>query len=210
MYNFNHQDDTYWVELAGSGHQVAFNNLVDKYQQPVYNLCYRMLQDATEAEDAAQETFIKAYYKLNTYDKSRKFSTWLFSIASNHCVDRLRRRRFQWVSWQDLSPWSHPAAKESTQPEWALLNSEAQLEIQSLLDTLPADSRTAVVLKYWHKMSYEDIAQTLDTSVSAVKSKLFRARKALATRATAKNQTRPTTHRHNILSPSSQLALAAG
>ena len=207
MYAFNHQDDTYWVELAGSGHQVAFNNLVVKYQKPVYNLCYRMLQDTAEAEDAAQETFIRAYYKLDTYNRSRKFSTWLFSIASNYCVDRLRRRRFQWISWQDLSPWSHPAAAETTRPEWVLLNSETQQEIQHLLDTLPPDSRTAVVLKYWHKMSYEEIAQTLDTSVSAVKSKLFRARKSMATKATAKNQSPSNTYRQHT---SSQFALAAG
>ncbi len=87
-----------------------------------------------------------------------------------------------------------------------------QQEIQRLLDTLPADSRSAVVLKYWHKMSYEEIAQALDTSVSAVKSKLFRARKSMATKATitAKNQTHPTPHRRYTLTTSNQLVWAAG
>ena len=84
-----------WVREARTGDAAAFSKLVEAYQTPVYNLAYRMLGNAAEAEDAAQETFIRAYTRLNTYDPDRKFSSWLLAIASHYCIDVLRRRRIQ-------------------------------------------------------------------------------------------------------------------
>ena len=81
---------------------IAFNNIVEKYQKPIYNFCYHMFDNANEAEDVAQEIFIWAYFKLDSYAETYKFSTWLFSIASHYCIDRLRKRRFQLVSWDDI------------------------------------------------------------------------------------------------------------
>ncbi len=176
----NQIEETQWITRACQGNQAAFAKLVNAYQQPVFNVCYRMLGNRTEAEDAAQEAFIRAYLKLDTYDAGRKFSSWLFSIASHHCIDRIRKRRMQLVSWDDLPPWHWIPAKASTQPETALLEDESTRELHALLNTLPADYRAAVVLKYWHDMSYDDIAKTLETTVSAIKSKLFRARKMMA------------------------------
>ena len=81
-----------WIEQALAGDQEAFGHLVRAYERPVYNLTYRMLGNSAEAEDAAQETFLRAYSKLATYQPGRKFVNWLLSIASHHCIDRLRRR----------------------------------------------------------------------------------------------------------------------
>ena len=168
-----------WVLAAQKGDSAAFYNIVDAYQQPVYNLCYRMLGDAAEAEDGAQETFLRAYTKLDTYNPDRKFSSWLFSIASHYCIDRLRRRRYQMISWDDLPPWRWLPSNEP-QPEEVTLKHEADENLHHLLDTLPADYRAATILRYWHNMSYDEIAETLDTTVSAIKSRLFRARQMLA------------------------------
>ena len=88
----NDPEQTMWLNRTTNGDSTAFNYIADKYQQPVYNLCYRMLGNAHDAEDAAQEVFIRAYAKLDTYDDTAKFSTWLFSIASHYCIDRLRKR----------------------------------------------------------------------------------------------------------------------
>ena len=168
-----------WIAKAQRGEEVAFTRLVEAYQRPVYNLCYRMLGNPREAEDAAQEVFLRAYLKLETYDPARKFSSWLLSIASHHCIDRLRKRRMKLVSWDELPPWRWlPDA--APQPEEAMLAAEASQEVRDLLDTLAPDYRAAVVLKYWHNLSYEEIARTLDTTVSAIKSKLFRARRMMA------------------------------
>jgi RNA polymerase sigma-70 factor (ECF subfamily) len=169
-----------WAVAAQKGDQTAFMNIVDAYQRPVYNLCYRMLGDSAEAEDAAQETFLRAYTKLDTYQQSRKFSSWLLSIASHYCIDRLRRRRFQMVSWDDLPPWRWLPATEP-QPEEVTLTRERQDALRDLLAELPADYRAAIILRYWHDMSYDEIADTLDATVSAIKSRLFRARQMMAT-----------------------------
>lgn len=176
-------EQTAWIERTKSGDRWAFNNIVDAYQQPIYNYCYRMLyQNRGEAEDAAQEIFLRAYTKLDSFDDRHKFSTWLFSIAAHYCIDRLRKRRFQLISWDDLIPWHLPPTHNTPQPERALLEAEAASEVRVLLDTLPPDYRAMLILKYWYALSYQEIAQTLETTVSAVKSKLFRARKMMATR----------------------------
>jgi RNA polymerase sigma-70 factor (ECF subfamily) len=174
-------EDKCWIAKAKDGDDLAFSKLVNKYQPPVYNFCYRKLADVTEAEDATQEILIRVYNKLNTYDETRsKFSSWLFAIATNYCIDRLRLRRHWFVSWDELPAWSRFNSGEIFQPEKCLLSAESSQEARNLLAKLPQDYRTVIILKYWHHRSYQDMAQTLHTTVSAVKSKLFRARQKMA------------------------------
>ncbi len=173
-------EQTMWLTRTKNGDSTAFSHITEKYQQPIYNLCYRMLNNAHDAEDAAQEIFIRAYFKLDSYAETHKFSTWLFSIASHYCIDILRKRRFQLVSWDELAPWYPFPGQNVPQPEGRLLAEETDREVRVLLDTLSPDYRTVIILKYWHTMSCQDIAQTMGTTVSAIKSKLFRARKIMA------------------------------
>lgn len=168
-----------WARAAQRGDRTAFMQIVEAYQRPIYNLCYRMLGDAGEAEDAAQETFLRAYTKLNSYQQERKFSSWLLSIASHYCIDRLRRRHYQLVSWDELPPGQGLPAS-IPQPEEATLSRETHDTVRDLLEALPADYRAAVILRYWHDMSYDEIAASLETTVSAIKSRLFRARQMMA------------------------------
>jgi len=168
-----------WARAAQQGDQDAFMCIVDAYQRPVYNLCYRMLGDAGEAEDAAQETFLRAYTKLKTYNPNRKFSSWILSIASHYCIDRLRRKRHQLVSWDEL-PAEPCLPTNEPEPEEATLAHENRDTIHNLLDTLSPDYRAVIVLRYWHEMAYDEIATTLDTTVSTIKSRLFRARQMMA------------------------------
>ncbi len=170
-----------WVNAALDGNQDAFADIVYAYQDSVYNLCYRMLGERGEAEDAAQEAFLRAYLNLTRYDAARSFKTWLLSIASNYCIDRLRRRRLQWMSLDD-EPVADRLALHSDdpEPEPATLNKEQSAAIQVLLNDLSPDYRAVVVLRYWYDYSYAEIADIMDTTESAVKSRLFRARQALA------------------------------
>ncbi len=184
--------DRLWVEQTRAGDQVAFGELVRTHQHAVYNLAYRMLNDRGEAEDAAQETFLRAYASLDSYDADRPFRTWLLSIASNHCIDRLRKRRLTWLSIEDPLP-PHPALNsDEIEPEDAAIANERDAMIQDLLAQLTPDYRAAVVLHYWYDYSYTEIASVLDTTESAVKSRLFRARQALAEKIEKKanNQTK--------------------
>lgn len=173
-------DDVLWVRQTLAGDPQAFGELVQRYERDVFNLTYRMLNERREAEDAAQEAFLRAYSNLDRYDQSRSFKTWLLSIASNHCIDRLRRRRLTWLSLEEPLP-PHPAlTSDIPGPEEATLTNERNVLVQDLLEELSPDYRLAVVLRYWYDLSYAEIAEMLDTTESAIKSRLFRARQALA------------------------------
>ncbi len=169
-----------WLDRARAGEQTAFGLLVETYQRPVFALTYRMLGNYSEAEDAAQETFLRAYSRLHQYDPQHKFSTWLFSIANYHCIDRLRKRRVQFVGL-DESPVVFSLESESAGPEKEALAAEQAEEMQALVNQLEPDYRTPLVLRYWNDCSYQEIADVMDISVAAVKSRLFRARKKLVT-----------------------------
>jgi RNA polymerase sigma-70 factor (ECF subfamily) len=171
-----------WVDDTLNGDQDAFAELVNTYQNAVYNLCYRMLGERTEAEDAAQEAFLRAYLNLDRYDPARSFKTWLLSIASNHCIDRLRKRRLTWLSLEEPLPPHVNLHSDEPEPEEATLQGERSQALQRLLEELNTEYRAAVVLRYWYDYSYAEIADILDTTESAIKSRLFRARQSLAER----------------------------
>lgn len=174
----NEQEEI-WVREARAGSKPAFSCLVEAYQRPVYNLTYRMLGNAQEAEDAAQETFLRAYARLKQFDEAHKFSTWIFSIANHHCIDRLRKRHGHFVSIDD-NPVLQNLEEDSPLPEASVLDEELKVQLQVLLDRLEPDYRMPLILRYWEDLSYEQIAETLTLTVPAVKSRLFRARKQIA------------------------------
>lgn len=174
-------EESLWIERATQGDDDAFTQIVESYQIPVYNLCYRMLGNKEEAEDAAQETFLRAYRNLNRYDPKRKFVTWLLSIASHYCIDRLRRRRLKLVSLDDLLPRRERGASTPGAEVNVLQNEHAE-EIRSMLDGIGEKDRAAVILRYWYDFSYEEIAESLSLSLSAVKSRLHRTRREMADR----------------------------
>lgn len=174
------------VKRAQRGDQNAFAQIVDQYQTPVYNLAYRMLGNANDAEDAAQETFLRAYTQLKSFrvDHTTRFATWLLSIAAHYCIDRLRRRRFLWLSIED-DAIGESLASDLPEPDDEALRHESEQQVAQLLEHLSPSNRLMVVLKYWHDQSIEEISRTTGDSVSAVKVKLYRARQALARQMTA-------------------------
>ncbi|MCY3778948.1 MAG: sigma-70 family RNA polymerase sigma factor [Chloroflexi bacterium] len=169
-----------WVHCARRGDQDAFAELVYLFQDPVFNFCYRMLGESGEAEDAAQETFLRVHKNLHRYDTARPFKTWLLSIASNHCIDRLRKRRMHLVSLDDEPTAAALALRSSDpSPEQAALRGELRDAVQELLQQLDEHYRLAVIYRYWYGYSYAEIAREMSTTESAIKSRLHRARKRL-------------------------------
>ncbi len=166
------------IHQVHRGSQEAFTELVELYQRPVYNLCYRMLGNSDEAEDASQETFLRVYKNIKHYDYKRSFSTWILSIAAHHCIDQLRKRRMVVIS-MDAFPYLDPP-DGSPGPEAAYHQKENQRRVEALLQTLNPQDRAAVIMVYWYDLSYEEIAQSLSLTVSAVKSRLHRARLLMA------------------------------
>ncbi len=180
-------DESEWIRQAREGDGAAFGELVAIYQTPVYNLAYRILGNRAEAEDAAQEAFIRAYTHLRSYDPQRPFRTWLFSITSHYCIDRLRRQRVAWLPLEDETATGDEDAEAgeyralaAPDPHVVAVQREREALIARLLAALPPADRAAITLCYWYDCSYEEIAEALGLSVSAVKSRLYRARRALA------------------------------
>lgn len=172
-----HQD---LVARTLGGDQSAFAELVDEYQSAVYNLCYRMLGQAHDAEDAAQEAFVRAYRQLATYEPGRPFKTWLFAIACHECIDQLRKRRVTWFDIDEPPLVYHPALRETAVgPEDATILGEQRMSMQSLLAGLSPRDRSMIAMRYWEDLSYQEIAEATGDSVDAVKSRLHRARSAL-------------------------------
>ncbi len=164
----------------------AFEQLVDKYKQPVLNVVYRMLHDATEAEDVAQTVFIQVYKSAARYQVASKFSTWLFTIARNLCLNEIRRRSRHPTDSMDVShpenedqPWHQFEDKKTAPPPDSLLHTELETKINQALDELPENQRTAIILCRQNELSYEEIAKVLKTSVSATKSLIHRGRETL-------------------------------
>ena len=167
-----------YIELAKNGDQEAFTQIVEMYQNPVYNMCYRMLSNPQAAEDAAQETFWRVYKNLNRYDSKRKFATWLLSIAAHYCIDQQRKKRLPSIDLSEIIEFS--AEDPAPKPENVAIKNEFSEEVQRQMAELNESDRAVLVLRYWHEMSEVEISETLRITKSAVKSRLHRARKHMA------------------------------
>ena len=171
-------DETTWIIQAQQGDDEAFTNLVETYQKPVYNLCYRMLGEPEAAEDAAQETFLKAYEQLHRFRRDGKFFTWLYTIGLNHSRNFLRRSKAS----RNLFVEDNEAEPEVDRPDRNEDNICMQLDsrrLQEALRQLPLDYREAVVLRYHQELSMEDVALALEISVSGAKMRVHRGLKKL-------------------------------
>jgi RNA polymerase sigma-70 factor, ECF subfamily len=168
------------------GDRQAFEDLVNKYKQPVTNVIYRTLGDATEAEDLAQNVFVQVYKSADRYRATAKFTTWLFTIARNLCLNEIRRRsRHRTESldaphpeYEDQPRHQFEDGKNFSPPD-ALLQGELEQKIQQALSDLPENQRIAILLCRQDELSYEDIAEVLGCSLPATKSLIHRGREAL-------------------------------
>ena len=181
--------DVECLQKALQGDETAFCALVEMYQNPVYNLCYRMLGNSQEAEDAAQESFWRAYRNIARYDPQRPFATWLLSIAAHYCIDQQRRRKFQLI---DLDEMLEIGVEDpNPNPETVSIKNEFSSVIQQHLNQLAPGDRAILILRYWYEMSEDEICTTLSLTKSAVKSRLHRARLHIAEQMQTQNLNPP-------------------
>jgi len=152
----------------------AFGELVTRYQVSVFNVCYRILHERAEAEDLAQESFMRAYEHLNTFDLEREFGPWIRRVAANLCLNHLESRKVT-AQFDDERD-----ADKSKGPEAVTEVRERSEQIREALASLPPYYRVVVELRHYQEMSYDEIAAELNIPISDVKSHLFRARKILS------------------------------
>lgn len=170
--------DVNCLRKALQGDDAAFTELVEMYQTPVYNLCYRMLGNTQEAEDAAQESFWRAYKNIKRYDPERSFATWLLSIAAHYCIDQQRRRKFQLIDLDEILEIG--VEDPAPNPETVSIKNELSASIQKQLNQLAESDRAVLILRYWYEFSEDEICAALSITKSAVKSRLHRARLHMA------------------------------
>jgi len=178
------QVDQLLVEKVQKGDSRAFDLLVLKYQNRIVNLVSRFVSDHSEAQDVAQEAFIKAYRAIERFRGDSAFYTWLYRIAintaKNYLVSRSRRPPTSDVDAQDAEQYSvDTRLKDRDTPESELLRAEIATTISAAIEDLPEDLRSAIVLREMQGMSYEDIALTMDCPIGTVRSRIFRAREAI-------------------------------
>lgn len=154
-----------------AGDEAAFEALYQRHHRSVFNLAYRLLGDSHTAEDVAQEVFVKLYTSPRAYRPSAKFSTWLYRVAYNTCIDEIRKRRSR--------PSELPDSEIGQSPESTMESDELARAVREAIASLPEKQRAAVVLQRYEGLSYQEIADVLKTSVSAVESLLFRAKESL-------------------------------
>lgn len=169
---------------ARSGDLIAFEQLINGYEKKIYNLTYRMTHNHEDASDLVQEAFLKAYLSLSSFKGESRFDTWLFRIASNLCIDFLRKKSRRHVVSMDEPNETEDSflpkqfADESNRhdPEYALQRKEQKLLIEQEIAKLPYEQKVVLLLREYYGYNYEEIASILDISVGTVKSRLHRGR----------------------------------
>ena len=175
------------AKLARNGDRNAFAELVELYKDKIFHLAYRMLNNKQEAEDAVQETFLRVYTNLHRYDENQKFSTWIFRIGTNLCIDKLRRRKQTYSLDAEMTDgegndyYAMLPSDEDT-PEKQLIVSETQAQIHRAIETLPEKYKSVVILRYLHDMSLQEISDVLDMPVTTIKTRVHRGREYLRKR----------------------------
>jgi len=175
-------DEVVLVERCQSGDAAAFDSLVAKYAPQVYNLAYRMVGHPEDAEDMAQAVFIRVFRAIKSFRGTSSFNTWLYRVATNVCLDELKRRKrrpvsTEWPREEDV-PLDPPSAA-AVDPETAVLRRERQELVQRAIQSLPESQRVVLVLADIQGLSYDEISEALGASLGTVKSRLNRARLAL-------------------------------
>lgn len=172
------------IKKVKKGDQSAFEDVVAYFQNRIYQHCYRMVGNAHEAEDIAQEAFIRAYINIHSFDQTRKFSTWLYRIATNLSIDRLRKRKPDFhmdaeIKGTDGLNMHSQLATARHLPEDEVQNLELQNYIYQQIEDLPKIYRTIIILRYLEEFSLKEISEILNIPLGTVKTRIHRGREVL-------------------------------
>ncbi len=180
-FSANAKNDFILVSRAKDGDQKAYAELMQRYKESIYFMALKMVNNKDDAMDLTVETFGKAFENIEKYKPDFAFSTWLFRIATNNCIDFIRKKRLKMVSLQTLSEDDKEEkqlqiASDTLNPEQTSIKKQESEKLKSIVEQLPQRYRTLIILRYYDEQSYEEIAQQLDLPLGTVKAQLFRAR----------------------------------
>lgn len=178
------QEDLLLIERCKRGDQVAYTLLLRKYQNSVYNLCRKMVRNPEEARDLSQEAFVKTFASLERYNPVYAFSSWLYKITANLCIDHIRKQRMKMYSIDDPvegdeGPIARQLEDPGQRPDEASEQAEIGTRIRAAIEKLPEHYRTILILRHQEQLSYDEIAQKLGIPLGTVKARIHRAREGL-------------------------------
>jgi RNA polymerase sigma factor (sigma-70 family) len=184
-FSANARNDFNLVSRAKDGDQKAYAELMQRYKDSIYFMALKMVNNKDDAMDLTVETFGKAFENLEKYKPDFAFSTWLFRIATNNCIDFIRKKRLNVVSLNTISEEDgeekHMQIRaEGLNPEESSIKKQESEKLKNIVEQLPIRYRKLIILRYYDEQSYEEIAQQLDIPLGTVKAQLFRARDLLA------------------------------
>ena len=176
-------DDVEVIKKVLAGQQDLYGLILDRYQKPIFNFIYRFFGNYALAEDLTQDTFLRCYQFLKSYDQKRKFSTWLYTVAKNLCIDHLKKRSpGREISLERVLPVvekKNSSLPQDQNPQRMCIRSQEDARLFEGLGELEPTRRLVLVLYYFQGLTYQEIAETLSVPVSTVKIRIFRAKKAL-------------------------------
>ncbi|WP_301108778.1 sigma-70 family RNA polymerase sigma factor [Sporosarcina sp.] len=169
------EEDLKWVREVLAGDKQAYAHIVNKYKNPLYATILRMTRNSQDAQDYVQDAFLKVYSQLDKYKETGSFSSWLYRVAINHCMDEFRKKRHQSVP----SGFVEEVTAGESQPEVIFMKKEKYRQLERLLATLPEDERLIILLRYANELSYDEISEMTNISLPTVRNKLHRAKKKM-------------------------------
>lgn len=181
------EEDRELIALARKGDERAYRTLLTKYERAVYNICLRMVRNREEAQDLAQDAFTKVFSMLERYNPTYAFSSWLFKITSNLCIDAIRKRRVDTVPMDqpissDQGEYERQYESPTDDPARVYDKREKMSRLSRAIEELPEHYRIMIILRHQEDLSYEEIAQSLDVPLGTVKARIHRAREMLKQR----------------------------
>jgi RNA polymerase sigma factor (sigma-70 family) len=177
-------EDIILIDDAIAGKQEAYRRLMTKYRQLIYNLIFRMIRNKEDVEDLTQEAFIKAFNSLDKFDKQFSFSTWLFKIATNNCIDYLRKKKLNTFSidkeiGSEDDDYQFEIPDSERTPDKNLMENERKKILEEAIENLPNKYKSVILLRHRDEKDYEEIAKKLKLPLGTVKAHIFRGRELL-------------------------------
>ncbi|WP_342512006.1 RNA polymerase sigma factor [Sporosarcina sp. FSL K6-1522] len=169
------QEEVQWIEAVLAGNKQAYEHIIRKYKDPLYGTILRMTRNPHDAQDLAQEAFIKVYQQLEKYDDKGSFSSWFYRVAINHCLDEFRKKRYKMKQVEI----QEETIGNVDSPEIVFFKNERSRQLERLIATLPEDERLIILLRYVNELSYQAISELVDIPLATVRNKLHRAKKKM-------------------------------
>lgn len=178
---FDRHQDLKVIKRCKRGEEAAFAEILQRYRGPIYSLCFRMTRNSEDANDLAQEVFIKVFGLLDRFDEQYAFSSWLFRIATNHSIDHLRRNRLRFLSLdgvtgRDGEEYELQLPHKGPAPDTMLERKQAIQRLEEVIADLPPHYKAVTLLRHDQHLSYEEIAEILQLPLGTVKARIHRAR----------------------------------